>query len=133
MRTDLRAFLRDLARKPFIYGQTDCGLPLADLWLAEHGVDPAADLRGTYRSQEDCMRLLGKSAKHLPGLVARLAYRMGASRRWDNYQPGDMAVLRIGRIWFGAIRDEDGFWVVKESDGVLAMREAHVVAAWSLC
>lgn len=133
MKTDLLAFLRDLARKPFSYGAsgTDCGRPLADLWMAEHGVDPIAEMRGAYSDRSTCLAFVTAQG-HLPRLVARVARRLGAARRRGSYQPGDLAVLRVQRQWFGAIRSGDGYWIVKAHNGVLAMRDCRVAAAWSL-
>lgn len=133
MKTDLRVFLRNLAGTPFSHGEdgTDCGRPLADLWLAEHGVDPIADLRGAYSGSLTCMDFLAGQGQ-LPRLVARIARRLGARRRRGGWQPGDLAVVRFRRMWFGAIRSDDGYWIIKAHDGVLAMRDCRVVAAWSL-
>nr|WP_255608071.1 hypothetical protein [Ancylobacter sp. Lp-2] len=128
---DLPAFLIHAQRQPFVLGQFDCSLVIADWWLANHGVDPAADIRGTYSSQAECNALLRQHGG-LPRLIARMARRVGAVRTADP-QPGDFAIIRAPTLWAAAIRTPTCRWAVKEGDGLTAIRSPlRVVAAWSI-
>ncbi|MBS7532263.1 hypothetical protein KHC28_01105 [Ancylobacter sonchi] len=127
---DLSAFLRHAQRQPFVFGHFDCTLMLADWWLANHGVDPAADWRGTFATQADCNALLRRHGG-LPRLLARMALQVGAVRTTDP-QPGDFAVIRAPTLWAAAIRTPTGRWAVKEGEGLTAIREARIVAAWKI-
>lgn len=128
----LTPFLRDLAARPFAWGECDCALALGAWWAANHGVDPTLRLRGSYHDEESCAALLARSG-HLPRAAARLAREAGAKRS-DGASPGDFAVIRFGDRWYGAIRAQSGRWVVKGSNGVIALPAAsvRVVIAWSV-
>lgn len=126
----LEAFFRDLARRPFAYGSTDCALVIADRWLQAHGADPAAHLRGAYGTEDECAAVLAANG-HLPRLVARLARSVGAPRT-DDPKPGDFAVVRHQGRWWGAIRTPSGRWAIKAHDGLACLRNVRVVAAWSV-
>lgn len=130
MAFDLARFLADLAVRPFRYGELDCGLALAELWQAVHGVDGAASLRGTYATEAECAAML-RSQGHLPRLVARLARSVGA-RQTSDPKPGDFAVIRHQNKWWGAIRTPGGRWAVKCNDGLAALKAPRIVAMWAL-
>jgi hypothetical protein len=131
--TELQRFLVALAGQPFGYGGDgvrDCALPIADWWQIKHGVDPAAHLRGAYRDHNTCVDLLMREGGLLR-LVWKLAKSVGAPR--TKYpRAGDFAVVRLDKRHFGAILTDDGFWFIKCDDGVLALRDVRVVAAWSI-
>lgn len=57
---------------PFVWGQSDCALLIAD-WVVANGYpDPAAHLRGTYDTEEACAALLA-AAGGLSAVVAACA------------------------------------------------------------
>ncbi len=126
----LTAFLRDLARRPFVWGVCDCSLIIADWWLANHGVDPAAHLRGTYASEAECLAVLEREGGKLR-LVARLARSVGA-RRAATIVPGVFGVARHGDDHVPAIATPDGKWAAKSERGLIAFAPARVVAAWRI-
>ncbi|MFP5078661.1 DUF6950 family protein [Rhizobium sp. YIM 134829] len=130
MTADLGAFIRAMAASEFRWGEKDCALVIADWWAANHGGDPAAHLRGAYSSDEDCQALL-REVGGLARLVRRIAVAAGAARSAGD-RPGDFAVIRYGNRHLGAIRSASGRWVVKSQDGVIAIKNAKVVAAWSV-
>lgn len=51
-------FLATAARTPFQWGVFDCSLMLADWVKVRRGFDPAAHLRGRYRTALGCARVL---------------------------------------------------------------------------
>lgn len=130
MTADLGAFIRAMAASEFSWGEKDCALAIADWWAANHGSDPAAHLRGAYASDAACQDLLRREGG-LALLVRRMARSAGAARSAGD-RAGDFAVIRHAGRHVGAIRSASGRWVVKSKDGVIAIRNARVVAAWSV-
>lgn len=126
----LQAFLTDLATREFRWGETDCALALADWWQANHGVDPAIGFRGSYATEAECAELLKRSG-HLPRLMSRVARSIGA-RRTSNPKPGDLACVRVGGAWWGAIMTPSYRWTIKANDARNGLRDCKVVAAWSI-
>lgn len=74
----LAAFVAARRDVPFKYGKADCGLTVADWVLDATGQDPAADLRGRYRSAAGAIRVVREAGgSDLVGLVtARLGQPM---------------------------------------------------------
>lgn len=125
----LTAFLRADAAQPFAWGVRDCGLRLADWVLAARGVDPAADIRGTYSNAEELAALMGWGG--LPRFVDRLARRANLQRVSDPKR-GDIAVVAfVAQPSQGAIK-VDGGWSILSDGGVGRIRSARVIAAWGV-
>lgn len=130
MHDDLHAFLVELTARDFRYGETDCALVLGEWWARRHGADPACHLRGTYHDDAGCEAVLAAGGQ-LPRLVARLARSVGAARTSEP-QPGDVAVVRMLRTWWGAIMTPSGKWAIKSGGGLYVTQNCRVVAAWSI-
>jgi hypothetical protein len=127
----LQSFLSCLARRPFAWGECDCSLIIADWWCLNHGVDPAAHLRGTYASEAECDALLAREGGRL-ALVAKLAASVGAVRT-DCPRSGDFGIVAAGEIEdLPAIMAPDGKWAAKSLKGLIALTPERVVAAWSI-
>jgi hypothetical protein len=115
-------------------GGDDCTTFCAS-WVDEvTGVDPAEDLRGTYRDAEGAHAILNAAG----GIVAFIAARLGPLGyvSVDHLSDGDVGVIRapvgldgdtkeIGAIRFGPL------WATLGPAGVRAVK-ADFVAAWSL-
>lgn len=127
---DLEAFLKDMARRPFVWGEHDCSLILADWWLANHGgEDPAAELRGTYANEEECHALLDDHGGLL-GMVRDMAFDVGALPREGNPEPGDFGVMEAAGTRFGVICTPTGRWATKALTGItVTSREPLMVWA----
>lgn len=123
----VRDFLRQAAREPFVYGQWDCAMTVAN-WVREvMGSDPAPALRGSYRTRLGWMRIV-KRAGGLPALVGGLAERAGMVRCAGD-RPGDIGVVDCPGVGpAGAIRTGRG-WAVKLDRGLL-VGEMSALAAW---
>lgn len=121
-------FLTRYAERPFVWGQDDCSLFLADWWMEVHGVDPAASLRGSYDSQETCHKVLFWRGG-LVCVVSGLAKTVGAVRT-RNPQDGDFAVIRVRNKVVGAIRVGE-FWAVR-NEQIGFVSDARVLRAWSI-
>ncbi|QIB32252.1 DUF6950 family protein [Ancylobacter pratisalsi] len=130
MRADLPAFLRRMASEPFVWGYFDCSLVIADWWLANHGIDPAAHLRGAYDSRESCHARLDREGGLLR-LVARLARSVDAARI-DDPAPGAFAIVRAQGTHLAAICTPGLRWAIKSDHSVLVTSSVHPVAMWSV-
>lgn len=124
------AFLDGILRRRFQPGSTDDAMVAAEWWQTVHGDDPASEFRGGYSDLEEAAALLRRHG-HLPRLVARLARRIGAART-NCPQPGDIAIVRHRERFWCAIMTSSGRWAVKCHDGLAALRNPRIVAAWSV-
>lgn len=95
---------------PFVWGEMDCMLALAD-WVEQvTGKDPAAAIRGVYDSRGSCQRETGFLRNPVEAIEACLA-TIGGLPRVDAPSPGDVAVVMAdnpdgrrspcGALWMG--------------------------------
>lgn len=115
-------------------GGDDCTTFLAT-WISYRlGVDPAADLRGTYRDGQGAHQIL-ESAGGIEAFIARRVTPLGFQRT-DAPQDGDIGVVaspdaydgaevRIGAIRFGR------HWLVLSPAGIACKKLDHI-AAWRM-
>ncbi len=128
--TDLKAFLATYADKPFAWGVDDCCLFLADWFEANHGFDPAASLRQTYRDERSCHRLLFWSGG-MVRLVSMLGSGVGIDRiRADQVRDGDIALIKVRHLKVGAIR-VGRYWAVR-NERIGFISKAKVIRAWRI-
>jgi hypothetical protein len=129
----VEAFLRDLAGRPFRYGEVDCILALADwLLLTGRNRDPAEAYRGTYSDEDGYLAIL-RPAGGLARFVRSMAAEMCLARvRPATAECGAIAVVRHQGQHFGAIRCPSGRWAIKCNDGLVFARDIRVVAAWGV-
>lgn len=127
----LAGFLDRAARTPFAYGADDCCLWLADWLVALGRPDPAAHLRGRYRTALGCARVLKREGGVL-AVVGACAEAAGLVR---THAPrlGDVGVVteltargeqRVGGICLGPR------WAMRGEGLVVAT--ASPIAAWSV-
>lgn len=90
--SDLSAFLSDLARRRWQWGETDCLLVLADWIKAARGFDPAARFRGHYSDRDGAERYLMVNGGLL-SLVTETLHDAGMTAT-SAPRPGDIAVVR---------------------------------------
>jgi len=134
-RLPVAEFLREAAAAPFIFGEWDCCMFLAN-WVrfARGGIDPAPDLRGAYTT-DDGWRAKVEEEGGLVRLVGRIADRAGLGRvHPDDAMPGDVGVVRIGSNDFelGGVCAAPGKWAVKLQRGVQQFPGTRALAAWRL-
>lgn len=136
--TPLYQELHRWAGLPFIWGEVDCMLVLAD-WIARvRGQDPAAHLRGMYDSRASCQRETGFLRDPVAAVDACLA-TIGGLPRAEQPAPGDIAVLKLrdadgrltpcGGLWLGAA------WGCKGPHGATTINPRavlDVLAIWSV-
>lgn len=125
----LGEFLERMAATPFVDGVSDCALTLADWVMTATGCpDPAAHLRGRYRTALGRERLLRRNGG-LVAVVADCAVRAGLTPT-TRPEPGDVGVIRIGGVTVAAIC-AGRLWAVKSSAGLSALR-GDTLKAWSV-
>lgn len=122
---ELSAFLRQAARRPFIWGEADCILTGAD-WVREvEGWDPAEGFRRAYRTREEALSLLPD------GLASMIGGRL-VRDRIEAPGAGDVGVVVVrgidGPVEVTAICTGSR-WAAK-SPGGLWIGRAECVAAW---
>lgn len=135
--TPLYAELHRWATLPFVWGETDCMLCLADWVHRVRGVDPAAEIRGTYDSRGSCQRETG-FLRDPVAAVERCLASVGGLPRVPEPRKGDVAVIAYhdgermqvaGGIWLGEA------WGCKGPNGTTTLSPRMVVdvlAAWSV-
>ena len=124
---ELAPFLREVARRPFVWGQADCILTGADWVRAVEGWDPAEAFRGQYDTEDEALAWLTLSG----GLVAMIQGQMKRPTVLDPRR-GDVGVVVVrgisGRSEVTAICT-GARWAAK-SPGGLWIGRAECVAAW---
>jgi hypothetical protein len=130
--TLLAQFLRDAAGRPFVWGQFDCGLWLADWVRLSRGLsfDPAEHFRGRYSDGRSALRALGHSG--LGSTVADIAARCCLETTSDPMR-GDIGLVRlVGERATGAIAGAGGWWLFDNGRGICRAPVAmlDVPAAW---
>jgi hypothetical protein len=132
----LTVFLRDQARRPMVWGVSDCLLTPAD-WLVHRGLpDPASRWRGTYDDEVGAEAILSAHG----GVVALMRAGLdptGARELTHGVRQargGDVAAVRIdldsGPVIAGAIRTSRR-WAVRAPRGLWFGR-AEALAVWRL-
>jgi hypothetical protein len=125
----LEEFMLDMARSDHIWSQSDCAMTIANWWLFVHGVDPAADLRGTYQTEQECTALVAREGGML--LVVGVRARNVGAQPTLAPVPGDIGVIAVHGVEFGAILGPTGRWAVKSQHGVAGYR-CSPLQAWSI-
>lgn len=117
------AAVDDIMCQPWAWGAADCCTAACDVFMALHGVDPMALLRGRYSSRAEAARIVS-SAGGFPALAEHMARRsglvpvmavpgaIGISHAGDAKGPGRRAMM---------ICIQPGIWAGKTADGY-AMR-----------
>jgi hypothetical protein len=85
--SNLQALVAERENAPFAWGKNDCGLFAADAVLAVTGSDPAADLRGTYDTEQEAQALIAD------GMIALGDRRFGDRIRTTLAQVGDIGLV----------------------------------------
>lgn len=123
----LDAFLERMAATPFVDGQADCVLTVAD-WVVFNGYpDPAAPYRGRYHTALGRERLLKRDGG-LHAVMEGGAIRAGL-RPAPTPVRGDVGTLRHGgQVLAGICLGSR--WAVKSSRGLDALHPDEIIFAW---
>jgi hypothetical protein len=132
-RLTLAEFLQQDASREWEWGEHDCGLRLADWYMAATGEpDPAAHLRGAYANEGQCEARFGGTLKQIRAVISGLGLP-----RTKEPSAGDIAVIAIAaageRLVLGAIKLKSG-WSVPGTIGLtrLADESVRIIAAWRI-
>ena len=121
----IEQFLRDTATAPFAWGQNDCALWCASAVHHMTGIDPAADLRGTYSSWVECRQIIMTAG----GLEALIAPRMECLNLPPLDRQGVAIVQTGGRRLCGIVKGD--FVAVRTEMGVNLIRDFQIQRGWS--
>lgn len=127
----LHALLAQRQAQPFAWGVRDCALFAADAVQAVTGEDPAADLRGTYRTCAQAVRMLrragglrGMAERRLGPAVAPQHARTGDVVLLDGLSTGGEPLGALGIVWGDRV-------VAQGAAGLVTVARSHVRLAWS--
>ena len=121
----LQAFVCSRLHMPFEWGSNDCCLFVADGVRAITGHDPAADVRGKYRTERGALRMI----QRFGGLQAIGAARFGAEIAPAFAQAGDVGLLTIDDRQSLALCAGDG-WIGAGAQGLVRAPLAAATMAW---
>ncbi len=122
MAEGLTAFLQRTWERPFVWGESDCTLWVADWCKARWGMDPAGAFRGRYSTQAEAERLTAR------GLAVTVRPYMTFAREKEAADEGDVGVVIVDGKETSAIR-AGGQWLIKTPLGVGA-HDFLAVAIW---
>ena len=112
--------------EPFAWGRFDCCLFAADAVLAVTGHDPAAELRGTYATEQEAAHVL----RRVGGVAGVAIRRAGPVVVPQLAQPGDVGLSMLDperpslAVWGG------GAWHAAGTIGLAHVPAEAVVRAW---
>jgi hypothetical protein len=124
----LSTFLRQGGAHPFVWGELDCCLWPSDWVRLRRGIDPAASLRGRYRTALGARRHIAR-AGGWEALTRRLAEQAGLSET-DTPNAGDIGLVESEQGPMLAIRTATG-WACKGLRSIVVAPFKPIVA-WSV-
>jgi hypothetical protein len=121
------ACLAERRTRAFAWGSQDCALFAADCVDACTGVDPAADLRGTYSTAAAAARVMEAHG----GLAALATARLGEEISPRVARVGDVGLLlNGGRECLGVCIGS--MWQAPGEQGLCALPASQVLRAWRI-
>ena len=124
----LNGYLADGALLPFVFGERDCAIWVADWVKSQTGRDPALRLRGTFGCAFGSARIVRRGGGLVP-LVGDLMARMGLPET-EEPAMGDVGIVMAPAGELAGICTGTA-WAVKAKDG-LAVARLPVLKAWSV-
>lgn len=126
--SDLSAYLRLAASKPFVWGECDCCLFLGDWVDLKLGTGFAAAFRGRYGSLASALKVM-ESEGGLLAILERGAALSGVARtEWPVAGDAGLVMTPLGET--AAIRTAIG-WACKSPSGLI-VESFPSLACWSL-
>ncbi|WP_288959605.1 hypothetical protein [uncultured Sulfitobacter sp.] len=121
----LADFIEKTRSDPFEWGRNDCALWCASAVAHETGMDPAADLRGTYASRFECRALIIEAGSLLALVEPLMTQCSMADLNGDG-----VAVMRLDRKAIcGLIIDRRA--IVKLDSGLRITDDFEILRGWS--
>jgi hypothetical protein len=127
----LESFIAAEARKPFRFGETDCG-STADRWVRlALGFSPMAAYGMAYSGPQEAQEWLSAPG----GLAVAFNRVMRASglRRTKEPQPGDIGLVFAGKGRLAVAIHAGRCWFSHDERGVIAAPLDAVWKAWRVC
>lgn len=121
---------------PFVWGESDCCLGLADWYHHLYGIDPAKQLRGQYHDAQSCQRLC-KWFTDPVSVISNCLDTVGGRPFVDAPERGDVGVITVasegrtmpaGAVWLGDC------WGCKGPHGATTIsgQSANHLAIWGI-
>lgn len=122
-------FISRYVDAPFVWGQSDCALFLADWWQENHGSDPASHLRGTYSTEagkSDIVSARGSLALLVDDICRSISAREISIHA--ELKPGDFGIIApgVGAIFTGE------YWAARSEMGLVLTQRARIWRVWSI-
>jgi hypothetical protein len=136
----LDAFLKEIAGRPFVYGEWDCQLWLAEWVRRQTGCDPGAAWRGGYTTAWGAARIVkerGGLVSHMESALMPCGYlpigqptSADFSSRWRDrpIERGDIAALVCPEGELGALAMSPDIFVILAETGRLLVRPLGVAS-----
>ena len=110
---------------PFAWGTQDCALFAADSVQACTGIDPAADVRGTYNTAAQAQQVLQANG----GLVGLAIARLGPVVAAALAQPGDIGLANLCHTHTLAVCVGPHFYA-PATHGLAVLQVSQVLRVW---
>lgn len=121
MAESLESYITRTMDEPFVWGECDCTLWVANWWVARHGEDPAAHYRGEYSTRDGAEWLTRR------GLIETIDECVRDFRK-DEAERGDIGVIEVIGRELAAIFT-GSHWAVK-TEAKLLMIKREPKAVW---
>lgn len=121
----LEALVNDRAHTRFEYGAHDCCMWACDVVQAVTGLDPVADLRGTYSDESGAAQVMEAGG----GLEAMAAARFGVEIPPLAAAAGDVGLIEVDNMP-ALVACVGGAWLAASSFGVVVVPVESVISAW---
>ena len=118
----LDELVRNLSCRQYEWGAFDCCTLVGDVVLAITGVDPIADVRGKYSTEQGAYRILAR----LGGMEAAWAARLGPPIALGFAQAGDVGITGDAVVFYGG-----SCWLGASDMGLTPVAPPRV--AWRCC
>lgn len=124
----LALYLRQAAGVPFELGINDCGMFVGDWVLQCTGIDPCAELRGTYRTPEEKQQLLELTRL---GKIMRVCAETCGFAETENPRRGDVGSFMFGtKLAIGIFTGTA--WAGKNERGIFVSRNPICLKAYKV-
>ena len=118
----LDELVRNLSCREYEWGTFDCCTLAGDVVLVITGVDPIADVRGKYSTEQGAYRILAR----LGGMESAWSARLGQSIAVPFAQVGDIGITGTAAVFFGG-----ACWLGASDIGLTPVDSPRV--AWRCC
>jgi hypothetical protein len=124
----LARLVPDIVATPGVWGKTDCLLTVMDVVREITGVDPAADIRGNYKTEAGAARILRRRGfADVEAALASLFPEIGRLMA----QRGDVGVVEQGALLSCGFICDRGF-VARTEAGVLVLPQTDIKTAFKV-